>query len=122
MPETLLLNGITPGKPITFAYSADTDTSSLFAFISSKVSGPFYLNTQGGKPVSISTPLSSLFSINVNLPLLGGKGGFGSMLRATGNKMKKDDNVDSCRDLSGRRIKTIREAKAYPIKSLFLLF
>ncbi|KAL2917685.1 hypothetical protein HK105_202558 [Polyrhizophydium stewartii] len=49
------------------------------------------------------------------VPLLrGGKGGFGSMLRAQGGRMasRKITNNDSCRDLSGRRIKTVNDAKA----------
>eukprot|EP00842_Homolaphlyctis_polyrhiza_P003946 jgi/Hompol1/4552/HPOL_000108-RA len=46
--------------------------------------------------------------------LLGGKGGFGSQLRAQGGRMNKNKPTsnDSCRDLSGRRIKTVNEAKA----------
>jgi len=49
--------------------------------------------------------------IIVGLP--GGKGGFGSMLRAQGNRMnsKKTTNNDACRDLSGRRLKTVRAAE-----------
>ncbi|KAJ2334582.1 hypothetical protein GGI00_001788 [Coemansia sp. RSA 2681] len=45
--------------------------------------------------------------------VLGGKGGFGSMLRSQGNKASanKPANYDSCRDLYGRRLKTLREAK-----------
>lgn len=46
--------------------------------------------------------------------LRGGKGGFGSQLRAAGGRMSKkgkDENNDSCRDLSGRRLSTIKEAK-----------
>jgi len=45
--------------------------------------------------------------------LSGGKGGFGSMLRAQGGRMssQKSTNTDACRDLSGRRIKTVNEAK-----------
>ncbi|KAJ2001270.1 hypothetical protein GGI04_003807 [Coemansia thaxteri] len=44
---------------------------------------------------------------------LGGKGGFGSMLRSQGSKMatNKPANYDNCRDLYGRRLKTLREAK-----------
>ncbi|KAF7363536.1 hypothetical protein MSAN_01010200 [Mycena sanguinolenta] len=44
---------------------------------------------------------------------LGGKGGFGSQLRAAGGRMssQKTSNNDSCRDLSGRRLNTIKEAK-----------
>ncbi|KAJ1675597.1 hypothetical protein EV182_000961 [Spiromyces aspiralis] len=43
----------------------------------------------------------------------GGKGGFGSMLRSQGGKMssKKITNFDSCRDLSGRRLKTAKAAQ-----------
>ena len=37
--------------------------------------------------------------------LPGGKGGFGSMLRASGRSGKLTDNYDACRDLQGRRIR-----------------
>ncbi|KAJ2725983.1 hypothetical protein GGI07_000911 [Coemansia sp. Benny D115] len=43
--------------------------------------------------------------------VLGGKGGFGSTLRAQGSKSSKPANYDSCRDLYGRRLKTIKEAQ-----------
>jgi len=45
--------------------------------------------------------------------LLGGKGGFGSQLRAAGGRMssQKASNNDSCRDLNGRRLSTVKEAK-----------
>ena len=70
-----------------------------------------------------SQPIASL--VNVQSPfhpiqlhlqprLRGGKGGFGSQLRAAGGRMSKkgkDENNDSCRDLSGRRLSTIKEAK-----------
>ncbi|KAJ3071228.1 hypothetical protein HDU98_005641 [Podochytrium sp. JEL0797] len=47
------------------------------------------------------------------LRLRGGKGGFGSMLRAQGGKMasQKTTNFEACRDLSGRRLKTVNDAK-----------
>lgn len=51
---------------------------------------------------------------DVRLRLLGGKGGFGSQLRAQGNKMsskKRAGGYEACRDLSGRRIRTINQAK-----------
>ena len=38
------------------------------------------------------------------LPLAGGKGGFGSNLKAAG-KHKMTDNIDACRDLQGRRVR-----------------
>ncbi|KAL5504059.1 hypothetical protein ACEPAH_8132 [Sanghuangporus vaninii] len=54
--------------------------------------------------------------INLRLAprLLGGKGGFGSQLRAAGGRMssQKTSNNDSCRDLNGRRLSTLKEAKS----------
>ncbi|KAJ2664195.1 hypothetical protein IWW48_000964 [Coemansia sp. RSA 1200] len=45
--------------------------------------------------------------------LFGGKGGFGSILRSQGNRMtsNKPENYDDCRDLYGRRLKTLKEAR-----------
>ncbi|KAG5350522.1 UPF0667 family protein C31G5.18c [Termitomyces sp. T112] len=52
-------------------------------------------------------------SLRLTPRLLGGKGGFGSQLRAAGGRMssQKTSNNDSCRDLNGRRLSTIKEAK-----------
>ncbi|KAI9143354.1 telomere stability and silencing-domain-containing protein [Paraphysoderma sedebokerense] len=51
--------------------------------------------------------------LTLQLRVEGGKGGFGSMLRAQGGRMasQKTTNFDSCRDLSGRRLKTVKEAQ-----------
>ncbi|KAM3183826.1 hypothetical protein ACTXT7_009574 [Hymenolepis weldensis] len=50
--------------------------------------------------------------IKIHPRLRGGKGGFGSMLRAIGNQIEKTNNNDMCRDLSGRRIRDVNaEAK-----------
>ncbi|CAL7949405.1 unnamed protein product [Xylocopa violacea] len=43
--------------------------------------------------------------------LMGGKGGFGSMLRAIGAQIEKTTNREACRDLSGRRLRDINEEK-----------
>lgn len=43
--------------------------------------------------------------------LVGGKGGFGSMLRALGNQIQKTTNKEAMRDLSGRRMRDINEEK-----------
>jgi Silencing defective 2 N-terminal ubiquitin domain len=55
----------------------------------------------------------SLVSLRLVPRMRGGKGGFGSQLRAAGGRMssQKTSNNDSCRDLSGRRLSTVREAK-----------
>lgn len=80
-----------------------------------------YLRTTSRIP-SRSTPLSGLryaqnpsypITLHVGVRILGGKGGFGSQLRAAGGRMSsgKATNTDSCRDLSGRRLSTIKEAQ-----------
>ena len=43
-------------------------------------------------------------TISSSLRLVGGKGGFGSNLRAAGKKTQLN-NFDSCRDLQGRRLR-----------------
>ncbi|CAD6993886.1 protein SDE2 homolog [Ceratitis capitata] len=45
------------------------------------------------------------------LRIFGGKGGFGSMLRAIGAQIEKTTNREACRDLSGRRLRDINEEK-----------
>jgi hypothetical protein len=51
---------------------------------------------------------------NVKLRIVGGKGGFGSQLRAQGNKMsskKRAGNYESCRSLNGQRIRVQKQTK-----------
>ena len=48
-------------------------------------------------------------SLELVCGLVGGKGGFGSMLRALGAQIEKTTNKDACRDLSGRRLRDIKE-------------
>lgn len=49
--------------------------------------------------------------VHITGRLLGGKGGFGSQLRAQGGRMskKKSTNIDSCRNLQGRRIRDVNQ-------------
>ncbi|KAI0484162.1 telomere stability and silencing-domain-containing protein [Xylariaceae sp. FL0804] len=58
-------------------------------------------------------------SLRLSAPLCGGKGGFGSQLRAAGGRMSSkkkkrqgDDTNASSRNLDGRRLRTVTEAKA----------
>ncbi|EPY53322.1 ubiquitin family [Schizosaccharomyces cryophilus OY26] len=79
--------------------------------------------TYEGRIVCPSTSICGLeknaLNKDVNLWLcgrvLGGKGGFGSQLRAAGGRMSKkrneEENQDSCRDLDGNRLGTVRQAK-----------
>ncbi|KAF7992451.1 hypothetical protein HCN44_001776 [Aphidius gifuensis] len=50
-------------------------------------------------------------SLTILPKLVGGKGGFGSMLRAIGAQIEKTTNREACRDLSGRRLRDINEEK-----------
>ncbi|KAI9024438.1 telomere stability and silencing-domain-containing protein [Phycomyces nitens] len=75
------------------------------------------ISSMGGRPFIDNDQLvlqnNSPAMFNMDLRLLGGKGGFGSMLRAQGGRMnaQKTTNFEACRDLQGRRIKTVNDAK-----------
>ncbi|KAL8738651.1 MAG: hypothetical protein Q9181_000597 [Wetmoreana brouardii] len=75
---------------------------------------------------SSSLPISELLSskddtiipLRLSVPICGGKGGFGSQLRAAGGRMSskrkrnQGDQNSSNRNLDGRRLRTVAEAKA----------
>lgn len=46
--------------------------------------------------------------LDILIPLVGGKGGFGSLLRAIGAQIEKTTNRDACRDLQGRRLRDVK--------------
>uniref|UniRef100_H2YGT8 SDE2-like domain-containing protein n=1 Tax=Ciona savignyi TaxID=51511 RepID=H2YGT8_CIOSA len=49
--------------------------------------------------------------VRAKVRFLGGKGGFGSMLRALGSQIEKTTNKEACRDLSGRRMRDVNNEK-----------
>lgn len=57
------------------------------------------------KGFSNTNPLPSFITVDVTGRLLGGKGGFGSLLRGQRGARKKIRNFDVCRDLNGRRLR-----------------
>ncbi|KAF2141206.1 uncharacterized protein K452DRAFT_36411 [Aplosporella prunicola CBS 121167] len=76
------------------------------------------LSPQSSAPLAtlLSSASDSFLPLRLSAPLCGGKGGFGSQLRAAGGRMRKkrgagEDNGSS-RNLDGRRLRTINEAKA----------
>jgi len=50
-------------------------------------------------------------TLKVKGGLKGGKGGFGSLLRSMNPRTKQVENFDSCRDLTGRRIRDAQNEK-----------
>lgn len=87
-----------------------------------------YLRTRSSSALAPETLVADLpgahedgpLDLFLNIRVLGGKGGFGSQLRAAGGRMSRGQptNNDSCRDLSGRRLSTLKEAQAYVFTSL----
>ncbi|KAF7551958.1 hypothetical protein G7046_g7562 [Stylonectria norvegica] len=77
------------------------------------------LPTESETPIStyLSSNEDDFLSLRLAVPLCGGKGGFGSQLRAAGGRMssrkkRNQDDHGSSRNLDGRRLRTVNEAKA----------
>ena len=70
--------------------------------------GPFVLY-HNGRRLDNPSPLPESANVDAVLTLVGGKGGFGAMLRALGAQIDKTTNREACRDLSGRRLRDVNE-------------
>lgn len=72
-----------------------------------------FLLYHNGRPVNPASdaplPRDSTVEVVPSGGLPGGKGGFGSMLRSIGAQIEKTTNRDACRDLTGRRLRDIKE-------------
>ncbi|MCJ1476547.1 hypothetical protein MMC13_005213 [Lambiella insularis] len=120
LPSTLSL-------PVSASTSVSDLTSQLTARLP-QINSRLILTTTSNKEISStsSLPISSLLPspndtiipLRLSAPLCGGKGGFGSQLRAAGGRMSskrkrnQGENNGSNRNLDGRRIRTVNEAKA----------
>jgi hypothetical protein len=128
MSVTVLISTFAPFPSLALDVPSDTTVCALYNAIFDRysflpVSAGLRLCAQSGtipdQPCSLSSLVQpgegSLVSLRLTPRLVGGKGGFGSQLRAAGGRMssRKTSNNDSCRDLSGRRLSTIKEAKKY---------
>ena len=67
--------------------------------------------TQDGHTESIEVTPQAVIRVDLKNPLQGGKGGFGSLLRSMKPKTKGDQNFEACRDLSGRRLRTVQQER-----------
>uniref|UniRef100_A0A8D0GKW8 Replication stress response regulator SDE2 n=1 Tax=Sphenodon punctatus TaxID=8508 RepID=A0A8D0GKW8_SPHPU len=70
----------------------------------------FYVKCNGRR-VNVEDVLQDGAVYNLEPRLCGGKGGFGSMLRALGAQIEKTTNREACRDLSGRRLRDVNHEK-----------
>ena len=123
---TVLVSTFAPFSTLCLSVPSDTVFHDLYDVLAEKypeLPNPhdLLLRPSSNFVPSATTPLSSFpkhggsreISLQLLPRLLGGKGGFGSQLRAAGGRMssQKTSNNDSCRDLTGRRLSTIKEAK-----------
>ncbi|KAI0749870.1 telomere stability and silencing-domain-containing protein [Daedaleopsis nitida] len=132
MSTSLLISTFAPFSTLALSVPLESSFADLYELLADRYpSLPLHSEaadlvltpTSGPVPApetSISTFLDdqddnahSLLTLRLVPRLRGGKGGFGSQLRAAGGRMssQKTSNNDSCRDLSGRRLSTIKEAK-----------
>ncbi|KZT29658.1 hypothetical protein NEOLEDRAFT_1127409 [Neolentinus lepideus HHB14362 ss-1] len=130
MSITVLVSTFPPFPTLSLSIPSDTPFQSLYRLLYARypnlpLSDDLFLSPQYGVVPPSSTPVSELgrsdcsesehdlISLRLSPRLMGGKGGFGSQLRAAGGRMssQKTSNNDSCRDLSGRRLSTIKEAQ-----------
>jgi hypothetical protein len=127
-PITVIVHSIR-GQNIAFPAEKDAPLTSIYDTLYERApwikSSSYVLTTNARRSVRHdAAPISSLLSssadtflpLRLTVPLCGGKGGFGSILRAQGGRMssrkKKQGDVNgSSRNLDGRRLRTVAEAK-----------
>lgn len=106
-----------PFNTISFTLSQGSTSEDLLEAISQRhVNFPVNqcnLAYGGGKLLSSSPLPDGPLFLRLTPRLCGGKGGFGAQLRSAGGRMSggKNQNKDTCRDLSGRRIGTLKTAQ-----------
>lgn len=107
----ILVNIPQKDKPIKRFYEAKS-VKDLFEQVSEcvphvrfRLVAPFGDLRDGNKSHDDLVTGGGWLSVNVLLPLLGGKGGFGTLLKKQTGQGKKTTNFDSCRDLQGRRLR-----------------
>lgn len=127
MSSSILFSSFAPFATLSLSVPSDTPIVDLYSLLLSKypslpTSDDLQISTHTGLLPALSAPISclhdhtsdsGLVTLRLTPRLRGGKGGFGSQLRAAGGRMssQKTSNNDSCRDLSGRRLSTVKEAK-----------
>ncbi|CAI7571754.1 unnamed protein product [Penicillium glandicola] len=114
--------GLSLPATLSFTLPSTASTSDLTAKIASFLPNKHVTATseriQSFLPTRDGVFTSTLLPLRLTAPICGGKGGFGSQLRAAGGRMSskrkrnQGDNNGSSRNLDGRRLRTVNEAKA----------
>ncbi|UKK01146.2 hypothetical protein MACK_001959 [Theileria orientalis] len=87
----------------------NVDISKFYLLINGKINSD--LSDYSYSEISDSADgieLKDEVTINVLFKVLGGKGGFGKILKSQAKKKSQSSNLDSCRNLQGQRIRTVR--------------
>ncbi|XP_062568418.1 splicing regulator SDE2-like [Saccostrea cucullata] len=101
---------ISPLNPVgTFSLKKMNNLELIFGLLESN-NNDFYI-TCNGKIVRNPEEVQEGSIYHIVPRLVGGKGGFGSMLRAIGAQIDKTNNREACRDLSGRRMRDVNNEK-----------
>lgn len=115
-----LLVKLLDGRTQCFQFSTPTISGEALKeniFSKTRIPRPFQRLITGSRVVLDETLISAADgffpSCVLLLPLPGGKGGFGSLLRGAATKagQKKTNNFDACRDMSGRRLRHVNAEK-----------
>lgn len=123
---SVFVQNVTGLDDIRLECSLDTAVADVLVLIRSRVPSAvadvMAVTTRGGLAIGKHSTLrelcgtSQFVNLTVRIPLCGGKGGFGHMLKTMGrsSRKRKSDKSSSrelCRTLDGRRVKTIRRLR-----------
>lgn len=129
-PVNVIISG-TPGRPIVNLLLSDVSQGVTLLSVTSAISHVLnldpisYFLVMRGRLVSadphfnphsrfISAPgeATAFVTLTPRRALPGGKGGFGANLKGSAAASRPSSNFDACRDLNGRRIRTVRAESA----------
>jgi hypothetical protein len=113
--KIILQNFNFPTKFYTINPTENKTISSLLStFNLQNLENNEYFITSNGKILNNSFPLNELYNnqiLTLHESNLGGKGGFGTLLKRQNANKKMTNNVDACRDLTGRRIRHVNQER-----------
>ena len=108
----ILLQGLSSKSEIlSFSSTEQYTISSLYSLYNINRDDAYFISN--GKIIDLSEDLSHYNDciIHCQYRLLGGKGGFGSLLKGQPAVKKQTKNFDACRDISGRRLRHVNQEK-----------